>query len=250
VNREKISIAIITKNEEDRIEECLKTLSFADEIIVVDSESTDKTVEIAKKYGCRIYEEKWEGFGSHKNKAISKCQYQWVLVLDADERIPEETVQKILEILNNPQADAYSFPRKNYFRNKWIRHCGWWPDRVVRLFNKNKGAIKDLLVHEAITTQGRIVEINTPIIHHSIRNIEHILQKVNTYSSLGAKELYKRGKNVSLITVFLKTLSAFIKLYFLKRGFLDGYEGFIISYSHAVYTCYKYLKLIEMQKDK
>lgn len=249
MKRNKISVAIITKNEEDRIEDCLKTLAFADEIVVVDSESTDKTVEIAKKYGCNVYVEKLEGFGQQKNKAIKKCTHQWILILDADERIPKETSDKIEQILLNPDADAYSFPRKNYFKDKWIRYSNWWPDRVIRLFSINKATMKDLLVHESLTTTGKVIDLDTPIIHKSVRSIEHILQKVNFYSSLGAQNLFMEGKKVSIITVFLKTLAAFFKLYILKRGFLDGYEGFVISYSHAVYTCFKYLKLIELQKN-
>ncbi|MCX8069566.1 MAG: glycosyltransferase family 2 protein [Thermodesulfovibrionales bacterium] len=246
MNRNKLSVAIITKNEEDRIEDCLKSLSFADEIVILDSESTDRTVEIARRYKCNVYVEKWEGFGSHKNKAIAKCQNKWILILDADERIPKETADKILKILLSPDADAYSFPRKNYFKDKWIRYSGWWPDRVVRLFNKDKSIMKDLLVHESVITTGKIIDLDTPIIHKSVRDIEHIINKVNLYSSLGANDLFNKGKKVSLMTVFLKTIAAFLKLYVIKRGFLDGYEGFVISYSHSVYTCYKYLKLWEL----
>ncbi|MCL0071477.1 glycosyltransferase family 2 protein [Thermodesulfovibrionales bacterium] len=131
-----LSIAVITKNEEERLPDCLRSVSFADEIVVVDSKSTDKTVEIAKEFGCRVFVEDWKGYSSQKNSAIDKCKHDWVLVIDADESIPEETKNEIVRIINATanSADAYSFPRKNFFHGKWIRHSGWWPDRVVRLF--------------------------------------------------------------------------------------------------------------------
>lgn len=134
-----LSVAIITKNEEKRLPDCLKSVSFANDIVVVDSGSTDRTVEITKEFGCRVFVEEWKGYGPQKNSAVKKCKYEWVLIVDADERIPEETGHEIMKILSSSDsADAYSFPRKNFFHNKWIRHCGWWPDRVIRLFKKIK----------------------------------------------------------------------------------------------------------------
>jgi glycosyltransferase involved in cell wall biosynthesis len=244
----KLSVAIITKNEEDRLPSCLKSVSFADDIVIVDSKSTDRTVEIAKDMGCRVFIEEWKGYGAQKNSAIQKCKNEWVLIIDADERVSEEMRQKIIEILKKPLADAYSFPLKNFFNGKWIKHCGWWPDRKVRLFKKSKGRINEALVHESIEVSGTVMEVNTPIIHEPIKDLNSILDKINIYSSLGAETLFQRGKKASTPLAFFKGVAAFLKLYILKLGFLDGHEGFVISFSHAVNTCYKYLKLREYNK--
>ena len=246
-NKLTLSVAVITKNEEERLPDCLRSVSFADEIVVVDSKSTDKTVEIAKEFGCRVFVEDWKGYSSQKNSAIGKCKHDWVLVIDADESIPEETKNEIVRIINATanSADAYSFPRKNFFHGKWIRHSGWWPDRVVRLFKKSKGRTDNSLVHEAIEVNGTIKNLSTPIIHNSIKDLTFVLEKINIYSSLGAESLLKKGKQSSAFKAFFRGIMAFLKLYFLKRGFLDGHEGFVISFSHGVNTCYKHLKLKE-----
>lgn len=240
-----LSVAIITKNEEKKLPDCLKSVSFADDIVVVDSGSTDRTLEIAKEFGCRVFVEKWKGYGPQKNSAIDKCKHEWVLILDADERIPQETMQKIIEIMENPTVDACSFPRKNYFHGRWIKSSGWWPDRVVRLFKKSKGRITDSLVHESVIVNGTIKKANTPIIHYPVENLNDMISKINLYSSLGAEELFKKGKRTSIFMAFLKGFVAFLKLYFLRLGFLEGFEGFAISFYHAVNTTYKYLKLKE-----
>ena len=133
-----LSVAIITKNEEDNLLPCLQSISFAGQIVLVDSGSTDKTLEIAAKLGCEIYSEEWRGFGPQKQSALEKCRLPWILVLDADERIPPQTAEIINRIVNDPQTleAGFSFPRKNYFQGRWIKHAGWWPDRIVRLFRK------------------------------------------------------------------------------------------------------------------
>jgi glycosyltransferase involved in cell wall biosynthesis len=248
MERCKLSVAIITKNEEDRILGCLKSVSFADDIVVVDSESTDRTVEIAKNMGCRVFVEEWKGYGRQKSSAVQKCLNDWVLIIDADERTPAETRQEIIRILGKPEADAYSFPRKNYFQGKWIKYCGWWPDRVVRLFKKSRGRVSEALVHEVVEVSGTVMEVSTPIIHEPIMDLCSILNKINIYSSLGAETLLQNGKKVSTPSAFLRGIIAFLKLYVLKLGILDGHEGFVISFSHAVNTCYKYLKLKEHNK--
>lgn len=244
-NKILLSVAIITKNEEYRLPDCLKSVSFADDIVVVDSGSTDRTLEIAKEFGCRVFIEEWKGYGPQKNSAVKKCKYEWVLIVDADESIPQETMQKIIEILENPTVDACSFPRKNYFHGRWIKRSGWWPDRVVRLFKRSRGRITDSLVHESVIVNGTIKDVNTSIIHYPIENLSDALNKINFYSSLGAEGLFQKGKRTSTFIAFLKGLVAFLKLYFLKLGVLEGFEGFVISFSHAVNTTYKYLKLKE-----
>lgn len=247
-NKIPISVAIITKNEEKNLPDCLRSVSFAADIVVVDSGSTDKTVEMARDFGASVFVEDWKGYGPQKNSAVGKCKHEWVLIIDADERVSEEMRQEIILTLEKPEADAYSFPRKNYFHGKWIKHCGWWPDRVARLFKKSKGKVNEALVHEAVEVTGTVMELNTPIIHEPIRDLRSILDKINIYSSLGAETLFQKGKKVSTPSAFLRGIIAFLKLYILKLGFLDGHEGFVISFSHAVNTCYKYLKLKEHNK--
>ncbi len=240
-----LSVAIITLNEEDRLPSCLGSLSFADEIVVVDSGSTDGTLEIARNAGCRVFEEPWKGFGRQKQSAVDKCINDWVLVIDADERIPEDTAKAIIEVLENPRADGYSFPRKNFFNDKWMRHGGWWPDRIVRLFKKTYGRVSDEIVHEGVAVSGSVTDIDSPIHHRPIRNLHDMLRKVNSYSTLGAERLYARGRRASVTLALIKGAAAFFKGYILRAGFLDGAEGFIIAFSHSITTSFKYLKLWE-----
>lgn len=240
-------MAIITKNEETRLPDCLRSASFADDIVVLDSGSSDRTEEIARDFGCRVFVEEWKGYGPQKNSAVAKCRSEWVLVIDADERIPEETKNEIIKIVNHPEsADAYSFPRKNFFHGKWIKHGGWWPDRTTRLFKKSKGKVEDSLVHESVKVSGIVKNLHTPILHHSIKDLTSVIEKINAYSSLGAKSLLQEGKQSSALKASSRGAAAFLKSYLLEAGFLDGYEGFVIAFSHAVNTCYKYLKLKEL----
>lgn len=246
-----LSIAIITHNEEKRLPDCLKSLSFADEIVIVDSNSRDRTVEIAKEYGAKVFNEEWQGFGKQKQLAIDHCANKWVLVLDADERIPVETAREIEEILKNSRpSNAYSLPRKNIFMNRWIKHAGWWPDRVVRLINKNSCAMNENLVHESIQVQGKTGELANPIIHYATQNLAHTMEKMDRYSSAGATETFERedGKASSYQKAFLRAAWAFFYNYFIRLGFLDMGPGFIIAVSDASNKFFKYAKLVEMQQ--
>lgn len=240
-----LSVAIIALNEEDRLPACLKSIRFADEVVVVDSGSTDRTVAIAEATGCRVFVEDWKGFGRQKQSAVDKCRNDWVLVLDADETVPAETAAAICASMRRADADGFSFPRKNFYNGKWIRTCGWWPDRVVRLFRKDRGNMKNVLVHETVCVRGVVIDLDTPLHHNSIRSLSDVLVKINRYSSLGAEKLHQAGGRASVSKAALKGIAAFMKTYFLQRGVFDGSEGFILSYSHAVNTCFKYLKLNE-----
>ncbi len=242
-----LSVIIITKNEERNLPDCLKSVSFADEIIVIDSHSEDKTVEIAKKFGCKVFIESWKGYGQQKQSALEKTCYRWVLSIDADERIPPETANTIKQILQSPKAVAYSFPRKNYFHGKWIKCCGWWPDRVVRLFDKYSGRFKGI-VHESWQTNGKIIHLDVPIEHYTYKNYSHIIQKMNIYSTLTAKELYKKNKTVSFISPIIHGCWMFMRSYFLKKGFIYGLDGLVISLMNATVSFFKYAKLLELQK--
>jgi glycosyltransferase involved in cell wall biosynthesis len=250
-NKVPLSVAIITKNEEEMLPDCLRSVSFADDIVVVDSESTDRTVEIARGFGCRVFVEPWKGFGPQKNSAVLKCRHNWVLILDADERIPEETREAIVNAVRGADAaDAYRLPRKAFFNGKWIKHCGWWPDEIIRLFRKDKGVVSSREVHESVEVQGVVKTLSAPIVHFPMPNIEAVLGKVNLYSSLGARELLKAGRKATVSTAFCHAIASFIRDYFLSLGALDGGEGFFLAFSVTVTTFYKYVKLMEVRQQK
>ncbi|HSR36473.1 MAG TPA: glycosyltransferase family 2 protein, partial [Desulfurivibrionaceae bacterium] len=164
---EKLSVAIITMDEEARLADCLASVAFADEVVVVDSGSTDSTVAIAAGHGAKVVRQEWLGFGRQKQRAIDQCRNQWVLVLDADERIPSATAQEIAAALEHPAYAAYSLPRQNFFCGRWLKRAGWWPDRVVRLFDKTKARMSDRLVHEGLVVDGVVGALQGVIVHHA-----------------------------------------------------------------------------------
>lgn len=246
----KLSAAIITKNEEKNISDCLKSVAFADEIVVVDSGSTDKTVEIARNFGCRVFVEDWKGDGPQKNSAIDKCSHEWVLIVDADERIPDETKVEIRRLIEkNKGADAYSFPRKNYFHNRWIKHCGWWPDRIIRLVKKSRGRYKSI-THGIWATTGILEKTHQPIEHCSFSSYSDMLKIMEARSTDMAIELFDAGRRVNRFTPFFHGISMFIQIYIFKLGFLDGFDGFIIAITRGGGSFFKYAKLLELQRKK
>lgn len=248
-NKILLSVAVITLNEEDRLPECLESVKYADDIVVVDSGSTDRTVDVAKKSGARVFIEPWKGFGPQKQFAIDQCLHEWVLLLDADERIPPETAEEIRAIVGAAtKYRAYTLARKNFFAGRWIRHGGWWPDRTVRLFRKNAGRMPSKMLHEALEVDGEIGEMKKPIIHYTDRNLQQVIEKINLYSSVGAEELFQKGQNASVAKAVLRGGWAFFYNYFFRFGFLDRSEGFIIAVCDAVNNFYKYVKLREMRK--
>src|SRR5574341_2624490 len=221
-----ISVAIITKNEEERLPVCLKSISFADDIVVVDSGSTDRTVEIAKEFGCRVFVEDWKGFGPQKNSAVEKCRHEWVLFIDADERITVETKEVIQKVLERPEADAYSFKRKNYLHGRWIKHSGYWPDRQIRLVNRNKGSLQSV-IHEKWVTEGRLIDLDTCIEHYAFSNYSDMLKTLNEYSTVTAEELFASGSRATPLLPLYHGIGMFLKIYLLERGFLDGMDGLV-----------------------
>ncbi len=245
-----LSVAIITKNEEQNIRDCLESVTFAAQIVVVDSGSTDKTLEIASLFDCDVYREGWHGFGAQKQLAIDKCRQPWVLVLDADERIPQETQKAITDIVRGTdvQAAGYSFPRKNFFQGRWIRHAGWWPDRVTRLFRREAGHMTQVPVHEAVEVKGVVEALEVPIEHCTESSLSAILLKIDRYSTLGAGESYRRGKHSSSYGAFGRAFLTFFQNYFLRRGFMDGAQGLTLAVTDSVNKFFKYAKLSELER--
>ena len=244
-----LSIAIITKNEEGNIKDCLQSVIFAKQIVIVDSGSADKTMAIAQEFGCDIYREGWYGFGAQKQLAIDKCVQPWILVLDADERIPPETAAVIKKIVTSPDTGAagFTFPRKNYFQGRWIKHAGWWPDRIVRLFKKGAGGMTKAAVHEAVEVKGQIKNLDTPIEHYTESDLSKILLKIDKYSSLGASEAFAAGKRSSSQGAFFRALATFVQDYFLRGGLLDGKQGLTLAVTDAVNKYFKYAKLSQLE---
>ena len=212
-----ISVAIITKNEENNLPACLESVLFSNDIVVVDSGSTDRTIEIAEKSGCRIFKEEWKGYALQKNSAVQKCINNWVLVIDADERVPTETVNALKTLVaGNPTAGAYRFPRKNFFHNKWLKHGGQWPDRQTKLVRRDNGKFTSI-IHERWMTEGTIENIELPIEHYCFSGYSDLLTTLNEYSTITAYDLFSSGKKTNIFTPACHGIAMFSKIYFLKK---------------------------------
>jgi (heptosyl)LPS beta-1,4-glucosyltransferase len=246
-----VSVAIITRDEQERLPGCLMSLAFADEIVVVDSGSRDRTAEIAASYGARVLTEEWRGFSGQKQFAVDQCRHDWVLILDADERIPPETATIIREelALSDPAVAAFGFRRKNYLHGRWVKHCGWWPDRVVRLVDRRRGRFDGRPVHEQWLTEGNERNLEACIEHISFRNYSRLVEKMERYSSLGSQELFEKGVKAGALTPLSHSVWMFLRTYGLERGFLDGFDGLVISIMNAGGSFLKYAKLREIWKD-
>jgi len=242
---EKISIIIISRNEEKMIEDCLKSVTWADEIILVDAKSTDKTIQIAENYTKNIFEKEWEGFSSQKEFALSKTKNDLVLSIDVDERVPGE-LQKEIQNLDF-YYDGYFIQRENYFLNKKITTCGWDNDFQLRLFKKSKTKVTDKLVHEGFVVDGKTEKLRKKLIHYSFTSMEKGLTKINSYSTLQAKESYKNKEKVTGGTIISHGFSAFFRYYISLKGFNDGIHGLIISFFNSLTTILTYVKIWEYQ---
>ena len=247
-----LSVAIITKDEAANLPGCLKSVAFARQIVVVDSGSTDGTLEIARDFGCDVFIESWKGFGPQKQMAIDRCREPWVLVLDADERIPPETETAIRAVVSGGESSASgcSFPRKNYFQGRWIRHMGWWPDRITRLFRNGRGRMTEASVHEAVDVSGQVAPLETPIEHYTESRLSEVLKKIDRYSTLAAEEAFREGRRSSVWGAIARAELTFFQDYILRLGFLDGRQGLVLSVTDAVNKFFKYAKLSELNRLK
>lgn len=240
----KLSVIIITKNEAHCIARCLQSVDFADEVIVLDSGSTDGTVEICRQLGAQVSVTDWPGFGVQKNRALDLATGDWVLSLDADETVTPKLRDEIVATIQAGKADIYSLPRLSSYLGRPMHHSGWWPDRVVRLFKRGMARFSPDLVHEKLLFEGKSEPLKAWLEHEAFTSLEEVIDKVNRYSSAGAEMAYGRGKGASLGTAVLKGLVAFFRTYVLRAGFLDGKEGFMLAVSNAEGTYYRQLKLM------
>jgi glycosyltransferase involved in cell wall biosynthesis len=244
-----LSVAIITHNEENNIEEALKSVQWADEIVVLDSSSTDSTREICRKYTSKVHSSEWLGFSEQKNKAVSLTSQPWVLVLDADERVPEDLRNEIISLFRGSSLkDGYYVQRKNYFGKKWIRHGGWWPDYTLRLFRREKGVFERREVHESVKVNGTTGHLKNPLIHYTYKDIDDYVMRMRTYSTLAAKEMLRQGRRAGFLDVIFRPLATFFRMLCLRMGILDGIYGILLAWLYSVYTYKKYSKLMKMQK--
>ncbi len=243
---EKISVTIITKDEEQLIEDCLKSVSWADEIVVVDSGSKDTTLKITKKYTEKIFFNEWKGFAAQKDYALSQTKNDWVLSIDADERVSDE-LKKEIEYIDFSKFDGYLIPRENYFFKKHITTCGWGRDRQLRLFRKSKTKLTDRLVHEGFDVDGNIGNLKNPIIHFTFNSIEKTISKINQYSTLEATEKYKTKKKITGRMILTHGVSSFLRAFVSLRGYKDGVHGLMISIIDSITTFLTYMKMWELQ---
>jgi glycosyltransferase involved in cell wall biosynthesis len=244
MSRPTLSVIVITKNEAELIGQCLESVKWADEIVVVDSGSQDATVDICRRYTDKVVVTDWPGFGPQKNRALDLATGDWVLSIDADEEVSPELAQEIQRVLQTPTAQGYTLSRLSSYCGRFMRHSGWWPDPVLRLFQRNAGRFTDARVHERVVVQGTVRALHATLLHHSYRSLDQVLHKVNHYSHESALALQAKGRRAGLSTAIGHGLWTFIRTYIFKAGFLDGREGFILAVSNAEGTYYRYLKLM------
>lgn len=244
-----ISVTVITQDEQDNIARCLASVPFAEEIVVIDSGSTDRTTDIARQFTGRVEFHQWEGHVKQKQYAVDVARHDWILSLDADEEVSEPLRRMILDLWQvGPTRDAYRVRRRVFYLGKWINHSGWYPDKRIRLFDRRRAHWGGYDPHDEVVCEGRVAELPGDLNHYSYRDLAHHLRRINEYTTIMAREYSKRGKHATPMDLVLRPPFAFFKKYFLKRGFLDGWHGFIVCTLTAYYVFCKYLKLWEMDR--
>lgn len=243
-NLPKISAVIITRDEEKNLKRCLSSIDWADEIVVVDTGSTDDTKKIASEFTQKIFDIKWEGFGKAKDYARTMASHRWILSVDSDEVVPKDLKEEIKnKVIHGDLLDGYFIPRRSNFLGKWIKHGGWYPDYVLRLFKNDKAKFNHSMVHEKVEVEGKTGYLKNDLLHFTDPNFDHYLEKLNRYTSLNAEELFRKGKRAKLFDVVFRPPAVFFKRYFVKGGFLDGLPGFILAASSTFHVFSKYVKL-------
>jgi glycosyltransferase involved in cell wall biosynthesis len=243
----KITATIITFNEERKIARAIESLRCADEILILDSGSTDRTVELAEKLGARVVECGWLGYAGQKNRAAEDASNDWILSLDADEALSEALEGEIWNIKKNgPRYDAYRMPRMAQYLGKWILHSGWHPDPKIRLYDRRKAKWVGEFVHESVVVEGKVGALESSILHFTCDSISEHLKTIDRYTTLAAQEMVARGKRVGVVRMTFDPIWTFVRTYIVQRGFLDGVEGLILAYMAAFYAFVKYAKARNM----
>jgi len=241
----RLSVVVITRNEQRNIESCLRSVEFADEVVVVDNSSSDHTADFARQWGAKVeVTQDWPGFGPQKNRALDLATGDWVLSLDADERVTPELRQEILTMIAKADAaDCYSLPRSSWFCGRFIRHSGWTPDYVDRLFKRGTARFSDDLVHEKLTHRGQVQPLKNALLHYSHRGFSDVLIKIDRYSTASAQQAWVRGKRSSVLGAVGHGVWAFVRTYVFKAGFLDGGHGVALAIANAEGSYYRHIKL-------
>lgn len=248
-----LSVVIVTLNEEANLSRTLASVAWADEIVVVDSGSTDNTRQIAESFRAKLYVEPWKGFAAQKNSALAKATGDWLLSLDADEEVEPALAGEIREALaTNPSVEGFWIPRKNFFLGRWMRHGGFYPDPKLRVFRRGAGRFENRLVHEDAHVAGTTAKLQHHLLHHAYPTLDDYLEHMNRYSSLGALMLVAEKSRVgwSFVNIVIRPLLTFCYNYFLRLGFLDGREGLLLHLNHARYVSWKYAKAWELGRGK
>ena len=240
-----LSAILITRNEEANLEDCLASLDgLATQIVVVDTQSTDRTLAIAQRYGALISSPPdWPGFGPQKNRALDLASEDWVLSLDADERLTPELRAEIMGVLDKPQTDCYAIPRLSWYCGRFMRHSGWTPDYVDRLFKRGSARFSSDLVHERLIPKGPVLKLKNRMLHYSFMNLAQVQEKMERYSTASAQQAFARGKTASPLKAIVHGAWSFFRTYILRAGFLDGPQGFSLACSNAQGTYLRYMKL-------
>ena len=251
MSRAKISAAFIARNEAVNISEALKSVAFADQVVVADTGSTDNTIEIARELGAEVHSIVFEGFGNTKNKALDFCTGDWVLFIDADERVTSELAEKIMNVSNNDTPTAgFLINRLTYFLGKPVRHSGWYPDYTLRFFKRKSGKFSNRLVHEQVEVEGPVGRLEGLLLHNSYHNLDQYLDKLNEYSTLSAREMFDKGKKFNILDLVFRPISTFLKMLIFKAGLLDGFIGLILAVLSSYHVFVKYAKLYQLWRNR
>jgi glycosyltransferase involved in cell wall biosynthesis len=245
----KISATVITHNEAQDVAAALESLSFADEIIVVDSESTDATVDLARRFTDRVYVRPWPGYSQQKNFAAGQARNDWIFSLDADERVSPELLREIEGLVSaegEPRASAFEMPRLAFYLGRWIRHSGWYPDRKIRLYDRRRARWTGEYVHEALQVDGPVERLKGDLLHFTVNTVSEHHQRLDVYTTLAAREAFAKGRRASAISLLASPVISFARSYFLKLGFLDGWQGLVIAKFASQYAFLKIAKLREL----
>lgn len=239
----KISVAIITLNAADQLDRCLAAAAFADQLVVLDQGSTDHTAEVCRRHGAELHQTEWLGFGPTKARAVSLCRNRWVLSLDSDEEMTAELRRAIAALPEDPAQAAFAVNRLSRFLGRWIRHCGWHPDHVTRLFDRQRAAFNDKQVHEEIVVAGDTGRLPGLLRHHAYDSMEQYIEKLNRYTTLAARQMHEQGRRVTLLDAVVRSQAAFWRMWLLQGGILDGLAGWVLCLSSSFYVLTKYAKL-------
>jgi glycosyltransferase involved in cell wall biosynthesis len=250
VNRPlRISVTVITLDEAERLRACLESVAWADEIVVVDAESRDKTPQIAREFTERVVIRPWAGFAAQKNFALEQATGDWVLSLDADEEVSPELRDEIQSVLAQPPTvEAYAVPRKNIFWGRWVRHGGLYPDWQVRLFRRGRARFVSRAVHESVQVEGRVARLTAPLLHRSYRDVSEFLARADRYSTLAAEDWLRSGRRARAIDLVLRPLGRFLGMYILRLGVLDGWRGLLLATLYAYYVGMRSAKALEQTR--